>query len=193
MEFSRSEYWSGEPLPSPGGLPDPGIQPGFPELREVLYQLRHKGSPSAYLGFFFKWLGSLVHTYRRVHGTSLCVSVGRFKLKNHESSSQSRERWSPVPQSIRIGAALLPLLRFIPIAASSHNRFSLLRDICLYGYITVQAADVGKHCQCLASKNDIGWPLLAVSLHAHVHRSLESITLELNWRVTDIHVFNLRR
>ena len=27
MEFSRQEYWSGVPLPSPGDLPDPGIEP----------------------------------------------------------------------------------------------------------------------------------------------------------------------
>ena len=26
MEFSRQEYWSGEPLPPPGDLPDPGIE-----------------------------------------------------------------------------------------------------------------------------------------------------------------------
>ena len=27
-EFSRQEYWSGLPFPSPGDLPDPGIKPG---------------------------------------------------------------------------------------------------------------------------------------------------------------------
>ena len=26
MEFSRQEYWSGLPLPTPGGLPDPGME-----------------------------------------------------------------------------------------------------------------------------------------------------------------------
>ena len=26
MEFSRQEYWSGYPVPSPGDLPDPGIE-----------------------------------------------------------------------------------------------------------------------------------------------------------------------
>ena len=29
-EFSRQEYWSGLPFPSPGDLPDPGIQPRLP-------------------------------------------------------------------------------------------------------------------------------------------------------------------
>ena len=28
MGFSRQEYWSGLPFPSPGDLPDPGIEPG---------------------------------------------------------------------------------------------------------------------------------------------------------------------
>ena len=27
MGFSRQEYWSGLPFPSPGDLPDPGIKP----------------------------------------------------------------------------------------------------------------------------------------------------------------------
>ena len=27
MRFSRQEYWSGLPFPSPGDIPDPGIKP----------------------------------------------------------------------------------------------------------------------------------------------------------------------
>ena len=30
MEFSRQEYWSGLPFPSPGDLPNPGIEPASP-------------------------------------------------------------------------------------------------------------------------------------------------------------------
>ena len=29
MEFSRQEYWSGLLFPSPGYLPDPGVEPVF--------------------------------------------------------------------------------------------------------------------------------------------------------------------
>ena len=32
MGFSRQEYWSGLPFPSPGDVPDPGIEPGSPAL-----------------------------------------------------------------------------------------------------------------------------------------------------------------
>ena len=31
--FSRQEYWSGLPFPSPGDLPDPGFEPGSPALQ----------------------------------------------------------------------------------------------------------------------------------------------------------------
>ena len=33
MEFSRQEYWSGLPFPSPGDLPNPGIEPESPTLQ----------------------------------------------------------------------------------------------------------------------------------------------------------------
>jgi len=35
MRFSKQEYWSGLPFPSPGDIPDPGIEPASlmsPEL-----------------------------------------------------------------------------------------------------------------------------------------------------------------
>ena len=33
MDFSRQEYWSGLPFPSPEDLPDPGIEPVSPALQ----------------------------------------------------------------------------------------------------------------------------------------------------------------
>ena len=33
MEFSRQEYWSESPFPSPGDLPDLGIEPESPALQ----------------------------------------------------------------------------------------------------------------------------------------------------------------
>ena len=33
MKCSRQEYWSGLPFPSPGDLPNPGIEPGSPTLQ----------------------------------------------------------------------------------------------------------------------------------------------------------------
>ena len=45
MEFSRHEYWSGLPFPSPGDLPDPRITPRSPALQaRILYHLSHQGN-----------------------------------------------------------------------------------------------------------------------------------------------------
>ena len=33
MEFSRQEYWSGLPFPSPGDRPNPGMKPESPALQ----------------------------------------------------------------------------------------------------------------------------------------------------------------
>ena len=43
--FSRQEYWSGLPFPSPGNLPDQWSNPGPPHCRQTLYHLSHQGSP----------------------------------------------------------------------------------------------------------------------------------------------------
>ena len=34
LGLSKQEYWSGLPFPSPGDLPDPGIEPVSPALQE---------------------------------------------------------------------------------------------------------------------------------------------------------------
>ena len=39
VEFSRQEYWSGLPFPSPGDLSNPGIKPGSPALQADIYRL----------------------------------------------------------------------------------------------------------------------------------------------------------
>ena len=46
-EFSRQEYRSGWPFPSPGDLSDPGIKPGSPALQADFFYLYllYKGSP----------------------------------------------------------------------------------------------------------------------------------------------------
>ena len=45
MEFSRQEYWSGLPFPSPGDLPDPGIEPGSSSLRADALPSKPPGKP----------------------------------------------------------------------------------------------------------------------------------------------------
>ena len=45
MEFSRQKYWSGLPFPSPGDLPNPGIEPGSPALQADTLPSEPKGKP----------------------------------------------------------------------------------------------------------------------------------------------------
>ena len=41
MEFSRPEYWSSQPFPSPVDLPDPESNWGLLLCRQILYQLSY--------------------------------------------------------------------------------------------------------------------------------------------------------
>ena len=45
MGFSRQEYWSGLPLPSPGDLPNPGIKPVSPALACGFFTAELPGKP----------------------------------------------------------------------------------------------------------------------------------------------------
>ena len=45
MEFSRPEYWSGWPFPSPGDLPNPGIEPRSPALHTDSLPVEPQGKP----------------------------------------------------------------------------------------------------------------------------------------------------
>ena len=45
MAFSRPEYWNGQPFPSPGDLPNPGIELRSLTLQADSLQLSHRGGP----------------------------------------------------------------------------------------------------------------------------------------------------
>ena len=45
MGFSRQEYWCGLPFPSPGDLPDPGIEPRSPTMQADALTSAPPGKP----------------------------------------------------------------------------------------------------------------------------------------------------
>ena len=47
LEFSRQEYWSRLPCPSPGDLPNPGIKPRSPALQADYLPAEPQGTPSS--------------------------------------------------------------------------------------------------------------------------------------------------
>ena len=54
MEFSRQEYWSGLPFPSPGDCPNLGIEPGSPTLQADALLSEPPGNPNTHTqkGYF---------------------------------------------------------------------------------------------------------------------------------------------
>ena len=68
MGFSRQEYWSGLPCPSPGHLPDPGIEPASLNIsctgRQVIYMCTYLHFEVSFFLFslnerFFKFYSAL--------------------------------------------------------------------------------------------------------------------------------------
>ena len=49
MGFPRQAYWSVLPFPSPGDLPDPGIQPVSPELPGGFFTTEPPGKPQKFI------------------------------------------------------------------------------------------------------------------------------------------------
>ena len=52
MGFSRQEYWSGLPFPSPGDLPDPGIERRYPTLQAEALTSEPPGKPLGKFAYF---------------------------------------------------------------------------------------------------------------------------------------------
>ena len=48
MGFPRQEYWSGLPFPSPGDLPNRGIEPTFPALAGGFFTAEPPGLPKSW-------------------------------------------------------------------------------------------------------------------------------------------------
>ena len=67
MGFSRQEYWSGLPFPSPGDLPNPGIEPESSAVQADSLPLSHLGREQSY--------AIICMTYGKIHIFSLVSSV----------------------------------------------------------------------------------------------------------------------
>ena len=56
MGFSRQEYWSGLPFPSPGDLSNPGIEPRSPTLQAVALPSKPPGKDINKASLKTEWL-----------------------------------------------------------------------------------------------------------------------------------------
>ena len=63
-DFSRQEYWSGLPFPSPGDFPNPGIEPGSPTLQADYLPSE---PPGMLLYFIYIYIYIYIYTYVYTH------------------------------------------------------------------------------------------------------------------------------
>ena len=89
MGFPRQEYWSGLPFPSPGDLPDPGIEPSSPALAGWSFTIEPPGKPEE------RMLMLLLGHFSRVR---LCATPEMAAHQAPPSMGFSRqEHWSGLP------------------------------------------------------------------------------------------------
>ena len=89
MEFSRQEYWSGLPFPSPGDFPNPGIEPGSPALQADALPSEPPGKTSLvpagkpiyiYISTLFRFFS--YRSLQSIELSALCYMVGSYLLSN---------------------------------------------------------------------------------------------------------------
>ena len=87
MGFSRQEHWNGLPFPSPGDLPQPGIEPGSPALQADSLPTELLGPLKAWIPLTFSVLKlvpteppatspSQLHAFLQVSATAAGVPPG---------------------------------------------------------------------------------------------------------------------
>ena len=90
MGFSSQEYWSGLTFPSPGDLPNPGIEPGSPALQADSLPTELRGKPTCEYMWGKYREGQKVQTFYILKGIAkLHSSETALKLQSHQQWRQS--------------------------------------------------------------------------------------------------------
>ena len=80
MGFSRQEYWSGLPFPSPGDLPDPGIKPRSPALQADALTSEPPGNPKPVVKYMLKIHVEKISGVRATYFSPNCCLVAKSCL-----------------------------------------------------------------------------------------------------------------
>ena len=115
LGFSRQEYWSGLPFPSPGDLPNPGIEPGFPALAGMFFTTETLGKP------FLQWFSSVQFSCSVVSDSAtpwIAARQASLSITNSQSSLRLTSIESVMPSSHLILCRPLLLLPPIPPSIS---------------------------------------------------------------------------
>ena len=126
MGFSRQEYWSGLPSPSPGNLPDPGIETWSPVLQTDALLSEPPGKPTGeahqgisyactYIPFLLSLLPvALFHPFRSSQNTGVYYAIQQLP-----TSYQSYTQWCGFVN------APLPVRLTLPFCSHVHMAVSL--------------------------------------------------------------------
>ena len=129
MEFSRQEYWSGQPFPSPGDHPDPGIKPMSSTLQADSLLSVPPGKPIHEMGpcksnYLQMWSSQIIqvgpkshdkHSYKRPKRRRSCeigvAELGVMWLKAKEDKEcwqhlEAEDTWRILPQNLQREAGL---------------------------------------------------------------------------------------
>ena len=106
MEFSRQQYWSGLPFPSPGDLPDLGTEPRSPTLQAVPYHLSHLKSQSLRGEPIFQKLQQLVSvTVYKTQFFSLHWVLCPYRSRSISTNKlKIRENWRPSAKTLGLNS-----------------------------------------------------------------------------------------
>ena len=103
MEFSRQKYWNGLPFPSPGNLPNPGIEPGSPAMQADFLPSEPPGEFNPITSWqidgetmetgqtLFSWTPKITADGDCSHEIKRCLLLGRKAMTNLESILKSRD------------------------------------------------------------------------------------------------------
>ena len=101
MGFSRQEYWSGMPFPSPGDLPDSGIKPRSPALQADALTSeppgRHNVQTVRPTHFSCSVLGTLINPHQSRYRATQCHQKGSsYHFAVNSSSLPHPCSWKPL-------------------------------------------------------------------------------------------------
>ena len=89
MEFSRPEYWSGQPFPSPRDLPNPGIKPRSPALQVDSLLAEPQGKPNKYYSFSFINKNIICQQLEVIYQFDILATLNLIYCSHHSTLGQS--------------------------------------------------------------------------------------------------------
>ena len=186
MEFSKQEYWSGLPCPSPGDLPNPGIKPRSSALQVDSLPSEPPGKVADYLSIYLP-----THTHTHTHTCtcahthillvllSLSISFSRgFSLCLDSLNQQqgiSNSRCVRLTEGVFL---IIPKMQWVPFSQSGFSKSGMGLKMCIFTVSSIDSHACGKrvtfekHCSAYSF-----WRISSILL---------SLMLSMRWLPLDL-------